>query len=943
MAEVTSLTADKIMDLVGNWQGVLDAQAVLDGRITQLNSDWAGAQVALDDLNNTVLPQFQAELSANNVAVSDLVDTVLPNLQTTLDANVAALNDLNTVDLPALNASLAANSEWIVDFNEVQIPALQAQLDANAAAINSLDLTGLHAQLDANTASINDLNTTTLPALDTRITNAQNAVDAIDISGLQTDLNAAEANVATLQGKFPITAPDISAGAVTANAISADAVTAVKIAAGAIIAGKIAAGAVTATEIAADAVTATQILAGSVTAAAIAADAVTAAKIAAGAIVAGKIAADAVTATEIAAGSVTASEIATDAVTAVKVQAGAIVAGKIAADAVTANEIAAGSVNASEINTGAVTTAKIFAGAVTATEIATDAVTANKIFAGAVVAGKIATDAVTAVTIKAGEVVAGKLATDSVLAASVKAGEIVAGKLATDAVLANNIKAGEIVAGKLATNAVTAANIQAGAVTTSKLTVGGLGGELILNGSFAEDFASSGWSSGGPLAYREANSNAPGGYQAVISSVSGSYNVLQSPMFPVAYGVNYAVNLQAAYVGTVPNGMLVRIVWYDSNKTYLGSYSDATFSVGTGANQFGASASQLWPLTRTFTPISTARYAQVEFYNYPPVASASNSYIRLSGISVRQQIEGNLLVNGAIDGKTITGATVQTAADVAGTQRIKIRNDGNGGIIEMYSGVANETAPTKIDPQQQGGFPYLQIISGTTTVYPVKASMTLNPGSAAGTGALTVTAGVEKFQSDAGANRLIMDNTSARFYQALEVTTGGITVTGSGSTSGGFTANNSGSGAGLQDATWNGGGLSGASINNSARVVRTSTIKMKKNVRKMTREEAHSVLGVTSYTGEMKQGPWDRFPDPRRYPMFVAEQAARAGAELWVARQHKLVKDNQGRLKDIIRDKQGPIHAFRTAEMTVAHNYLIKELFEELESLKQEISELKAA
>lgn len=119
-------------------------------------------------------------------------------------------------------------------------------------------------------------------------------VDPVDLDPLnaslvtlQTDLDAAEADVATLEGRFPITTPDITAGAITTNELAALAVTAAKIAAHTITANEIAANTITANEIAAGTITANEIAAGTITANELAAGAVTTNELAAGTIEAG--------------------------------------------------------------------------------------------------------------------------------------------------------------------------------------------------------------------------------------------------------------------------------------------------------------------------------------------------------------------------------------------------------------------------------------------------------------------------------------------------------------------------------------------------------------------------------------------------------------------------------------------------------------------------------
>ena len=431
------------------------------------------------NLNDVVLPQLYSDLDANNAAVNELTTVTMPALQTQVDANTAAVA---AIDISGLQTDLDAAEAAINTLNTVTLPALQTQVDETAAAVAGIDLTALQSDLDAAEASINTLNTVTIPGLESDISanaGAINNLNTVTLPGLNTRLTTAEGDVNALEGKFPITGPDIAANAITANKIAVDQITAREIAANAITAAEIAADTITANEIAANAVTVNEL----------AANAVTATKIAADAVVAGKIAADAITAREIQADAITASEIAADAVTATEIAAGSVIAGKIGANAVTATTIAADAVTAGKIAADAITAREIQADAITASEIAADAVTATEIAAGSVIAGKIGANAVTATTIAADAVTAGKIAADaitareiaadavtateikalSITAAHIATDTITANQIAADAITATELKAGAVVAGKIAADAVTANEIAANAVTASEI------------------------------------------------------------------------------------------------------------------------------------------------------------------------------------------------------------------------------------------------------------------------------------------------------------------------------------------------------------------------------------------------------------------------------------------------------------------------------------------
>jgi hypothetical protein len=51
-------------------------------------------------------------------------------------------------------------------------------------------------------------------------------------------------------------------------------------------------------------------------------------------------------------------------------------------------------------------------------------------------------------------------------------------------------------------------------------------------------------------------------------------------------------------------------------------------------------------------------------------------------------------------------------------------------------------------------------------------------------------------------------------------------------------------------------------------------------------------------------------------------------------------RHDDGRPKKIQRDRQGRVVGFRTADVTVAHNVLIRELYAELEAVRAEVKAL---
>jgi hypothetical protein len=123
MAQVTSYTAQRIMDLLGGIDEVEVKQEGLDALIAQLRLIVEGNDALQTELNNVVLPQLQQALGENDNKVNDLNDNVLPNLELTLAQNEAAIEDIRTVDLPSLTEGLANNVENLLTRPKVYVQA----------------------------------------------------------------------------------------------------------------------------------------------------------------------------------------------------------------------------------------------------------------------------------------------------------------------------------------------------------------------------------------------------------------------------------------------------------------------------------------------------------------------------------------------------------------------------------------------------------------------------------------------------------------------------------------------------------------------------------------------------------------------------------------------------------------------------------------------------
>ncbi|NUO57305.1 MAG: tail fiber domain-containing protein [Hamadaea sp.] len=133
-------------------------------------------------------------------------------------------------------------------------------------------------------------------------------------------------------------------------------------------------------------------------------------------------------------------------------------------------------------------------------------------------------------------------------------------------------------------------------------------------------------------------------------------------------------------------------------------------------------------------------------------------------------------------------------------------------------------------------------------------------------------------------------------------------------------------GGGFVDGAFAGGGVSGASVNDNGRIVRTSSsLRYKKYVRELTLEEARVALTLRPVTFQWRA---DTENGNRRVPGFIAEEAHDAGACLWVT----YTQDDQD---------AGEPDGFRYQELTAAHNALIQDHEARIAALEAENTELR--
>lgn len=107
MALVTSLTAERIIELLAGWQSLGLNQDEINALVIQLRTDVLTQGESLEVFTEITRPHLEADLAASSAAVSDLRDNVLPNLQTDLEENRLNVQNLIEVTLPSMQTDLA--------------------------------------------------------------------------------------------------------------------------------------------------------------------------------------------------------------------------------------------------------------------------------------------------------------------------------------------------------------------------------------------------------------------------------------------------------------------------------------------------------------------------------------------------------------------------------------------------------------------------------------------------------------------------------------------------------------------------------------------------------------------------------------------------------------------------------------------------------------------
>jgi len=395
---------------------------------------------------------------------------------------------------------------------------------------------------------------------------------------------------------------------------------------------------------------------------------------------------------------------------------------------------------------------KITAGTLDAARIGANAITTDKLAAGAVTAAKIAAATITAAEIKAG----------AIEAVHIKAGAVTTDAIAANAITAVKIAAGTITGDKLAVRSITADKIVIGStanlipdpgfvtVTDAALTsLWSLGAGITVDLSGYDGFAAL---TRAPNQAADSDCIWTGGKSAWVDR-GKAFNVSASPGEQYEYSVR--VKSSAALTATCGN---LRLVVIAQDSTYV--YPQVNFPASVAANT--------WILVRGVMTIPATKGSNV--FIAPVIRLNANVPATLwaSMPILRRMNEGSLIVDGAIDGKTITGATIQTVAtanrgikitsaelaawDASGNKTISI--NATTGAVDIVGALKTSTTATKnveISPTAYGGYPGIYMGMNSDQSQPTIGASAIGNGGDPGS---LILFGSEQTQNSSGSMRL---------------------------------------------------------------------------------------------------------------------------------------------------------------------------------------------
>ena len=263
-----------------------------------------------------------------------------------------------------------------------------------------------------------------------------------------------------------------------------------------------------------------------------------------------------------------------------------------------------------------------------------------------------------------GAVISRTIATDAVVARTIAADQIEAGHIKSNAITSDKINAGAITAVKIAGNSITGDKIAANTITADKIIVGDFT-NLISDPDFTSIGGS--WTFGNvdqaPFLSQVTTSSSVASGKSLRLAKGHSADVhIFSNVTTCESGDQYLLKFQAA--NQTDANVRCAIYWSDKDDSYL---SRSVFDITPGA---------AWgTYSQVYMAPAGAKFMRANFYLKAPNTSG---YAYIHRPQLLRMTQAELIVNGsitgdkieanAINGKTITGALIRSAASGARTE-----------------------------------------------------------------------------------------------------------------------------------------------------------------------------------------------------------------------------------------------------------------------------------
>lgn len=280
-------------------------------------------------------------------------------------------------------------------------------------------------------------------------------------------------------------------------------------------------------------------------------------------------------------------------------------------------------------------------------------------------------------------------------------GAITAAKIKTGTITANELAANSVTANALAAGSVTAVAVAANSITTNKLTIGDFT-NLLDDPSFIENMPNGSWGSpnGATASINRYTDRAYASALRFLSNslvISTSYN---SNIIPCMPGDKFYAEVQRIVTSSGNSGGIGHIVKW--------RLADGTEAANTNrTDKTNGIISNVWTAPANAVSVQYGLSINADF------VVGNNGYF--INPTFRRMTEGSLIVDGAIDGKTITGALIRTAASGARVemtnQGIRVLNSSNVEQVKLGYGIG--TGMEIRNPATNALVPLSSIVFGT--------------------------------------------------------------------------------------------------------------------------------------------------------------------------------------------------------------------------------------